>query len=189
MLFRSQSALEYLPEAGDPAVDQDQVAAERERIFAPLSRPSGIPHHQYEYKVRRLVNDYLQPPKTHNRMALGLEYFTRAERELEEVGAADPHELMRVVECGFIRDCAEMAARASLYRTESRWGLYHYRLDYPALDNEKWFVHVNLRKGSDGAMAVFTRPVADYIIPVRDDELTAYHRLRVPARPEATIEA
>ncbi len=34
---------------------------------------------------------------------------------------------MRVMEGHFIRDCAEMAARASLFRKESRWGLYHYR--------------------------------------------------------------
>ena len=54
------------------------------------------------------------------------------------------------MECDFIRDCAEMAARASLYRTESRWGLYHYRLDYPEMDDDNWFVHVNLKKDADG---------------------------------------
>lgn len=183
------SALAYLPEAGEPGLDREQIDAERDRIFAPLSRPRGIPHHQYEYKVRRLVNDYLQPPKTHHRMALGLEYFSRAVAELEEVGAADPHELMRVAECGFIRDCAEMAARASLFRTESRWGLYHYRLDYPQLDNERWFVHVNLKKGGDGAMQLFQRPVAEYVIPVRDEELTAYHRLRVSPAATPAAEA
>lgn len=31
-----------------------------------------------------------------------------------EVGASNPHDLMRVMEGHFIRDCAEMAARASL---------------------------------------------------------------------------
>ena len=38
---------------------------------------------------------------------------------------------MRAMEVSMIRDCAEMAARASLFRTESRWGLYHYRVDHP----------------------------------------------------------
>jgi succinate dehydrogenase/fumarate reductase flavoprotein subunit len=37
---------------------------------------------------------------------------------------------MRAMEVHAIRDCAEMAARASLYRTESRWGLYHNRVDF-----------------------------------------------------------
>src|SRR6202012_3799804 len=157
-----------------PVLDPEQVAAERERLLAPLARPAGVPHHQYEYKVRRLVNDYLQPPKTANRMNKGLEYFLRAKEELDEVGASGPHDLMRVAECAFIRDCAEMAARASLYRTESRWGLYHHRLDYPEMNNDEWFVHVNVKKSADGSMELFKRPVAPYVVPMSRDELAGY---------------
>ncbi|WP_394833772.1 fumarate reductase/succinate dehydrogenase flavoprotein subunit [Pendulispora rubella] len=179
----AEHALGRVAGTDEPRIDEDAVAAERARIFEPLERPNGIPHHQYEYKVRRLVNDYLQPPKTGTRMELGLTYFRRAEGELEEVGATNPHELMRVVECAFIRDCAEMAAVASLHRQESRWGLYHHRLDYPKLDNERWFVHVNVRKGEDGRMAVLERPVAPYVVPMNDDELKGYHGLRIPVSP------
>ncbi len=180
----AQSALDYLDRA--PAVEPLPAAvdAERERILAPLSRRSGVAPHQYEYKVRRLVNDYLQPPKTGNRMTLGLEYFLRAKDELEEVTATSPHELMRVMECHFIRDCAEMAARASLYRTESRWGLYHYRLDFPEMDDRSWFVHVNLKKGDDGEMVAFKRPVEPYLFPIDDGELKTYRQLRIPAEEQ-----
>jgi succinate dehydrogenase/fumarate reductase flavoprotein subunit len=175
----ADSALQYIVDAGDPDLDDDQVQRERERVSKPLTRPSGIPHHQLEYKVRRLVNDYLQPPKTATRMEIGLAHFLRAAEELDEVGATTPHELMRVMECHFIRDCAEMAARASLFRTESRWGLYHHRLDYPEMDDARWFVHVNLQKGEDGQMRAFTRPVAPYVVPMNDDEMKGYHRLRI----------
>jgi succinate dehydrogenase/fumarate reductase flavoprotein subunit len=180
----ADSALEYVKQVDDPAVDADQVERERARVMKPLGRPTGIPHHQFEYKVRRLVNDYLQPPKTAARMEIGLAHFQRAQDELEaEVGAANPHELMRVIESHFIRDCAEMAARASLFRTESRWGLYHYRLDYPELDDREWFVHVNVAKGEDGKMRVFKRPVAPYVVPMNDDEMKGYHRLRIGDAP------
>ena len=88
-------------------------------MFAPLSRPNGIPHHQFEYKVRRLVNDYLQPPKIDSKMQIGLNHFMRLRDDLEELGATSPHELMRVMECHFIRDCAEMArARLDLPNRE-----------------------------------------------------------------------
>ena len=184
----AENALAYVaaaPEAA-PLSDsggRDQIAAEQVRVYAPLSRPGGIPHLQYEYKVRRTVNDYLQPPKTATRMTIGLEHFLRAAADIDEVGALGPHELMRVVEGQFIRDCAEMAARASLFRTESRWGLYHYRLDYPEMDDEHWFVHVNLRKRQDGRMEAFTRPVEPYVVPLDADERRGYHRLRVDATP------
>jgi succinate dehydrogenase/fumarate reductase flavoprotein subunit len=135
--------------------------------------------------VRRLVNDYLQPPKSENRMQNGLAHFMRAEGELAEVGASNPHELMRVMESHFIRDCAEMAARASLYRTESRWGLYHYRQDYPHMDDQNWFVHVNLKKDEHGQMAVFKRPVAPYVVPLDQNELRGYHDLRIATESAA----
>jgi succinate dehydrogenase/fumarate reductase flavoprotein subunit len=96
---------------------------------------------------------------------------------------------MRVLECHFIRDCAEMAARASLFRKESRWGLYHYRLDYPELDNENWFCHVNLKKDEAGAMVAFKRPVAPYLVPLADNELSSYHHLRVNAEQSISASA
>lgn len=183
----AESALDYLPTAVRPQGGEEAIALEQRRVFAPLERPDGIPHHQFEYKLRRLVNDYLQPPKTENRMQLGLWHFLRAQEELEQVGASSPHELMRVMEGHFIRDCAEMAARASLFRTESRWGLYHYRLDYPELNDAEWFVHVNLRRGSDGSMELYKRPVAPYEIPLDHAELRAYHRLRIERAPGRAV--
>jgi succinate dehydrogenase/fumarate reductase flavoprotein subunit len=82
------------------------------------------------------------------------------------MGASTPHELMRTVEVSFIRDCAEMAARASLGRTESRWGLYHQRLDHPDRDDAEWFVHQQIVRDQDGRMTLRTRPVAPYVVPV-----------------------
>jgi succinate dehydrogenase/fumarate reductase flavoprotein subunit len=97
-----------------------------------------------EYKTRRLVNDYLQPPKVTRKMQIALDRFAEVREDLEQLVAADPHELMRALEVHSILDCAEMAARASLFRTESRWGLYHARVDYPETDNENWFCHTIL---------------------------------------------
>lgn len=118
-------------------------------------------------------------------MEQGLEYFLRARAELEELGAAEPHDLMRAAECEFILDCAEMAARASLYRKESRWGLYHYRLDYPEMDNANWFVHANLKRGADGSMLHFTRPIDPYVVPLDEKEMRTYQHLRIETAPAA----
>jgi succinate dehydrogenase/fumarate reductase flavoprotein subunit len=179
----ARNALEYLPTVDYGRVDDGLVQRERERVLAPLNRPNGIPPHLVEYKLRRHVNDYLQPPKSANRLDRGLEYFVRAREEIEQLGAVEPHDLMRAMECAFIRDCAEMAARASLFRTESRWGLYHYRQDFPEMDEENWFVHVNLKLGSDGAMTLFKRSIEPYVVPLDQTELENYRRIRIPAEP------
>jgi HEAT repeat protein len=92
--------------------------------------------------------------------------FDRMRNEIAGIGAATPHELMRAVEVSFIRDCAEMAARSSLTRTESRWGLYHDRSDAPDRDDVQWRYHLNLRKTADGDIEFLKRPVAPYFVPV-----------------------
>jgi succinate dehydrogenase/fumarate reductase flavoprotein subunit len=177
----AENAVAYLATTPPPVAEPAQVAAERARVYRPTRVRGGLPHHQVEYKIRRLVNDYLQPPKATVKLEIGLGHFLRACGDLDAVEADNPHDLMRAMEGHFIRDCAEMAARASLARTESRWGLYHYRLEYPAIDNEHWFVHLNLRKGADGSMQFLKRPVAPYVVPLDDDERWAYHRLRIGA--------
>jgi HEAT repeat protein len=122
-----------------------------------------------EYKLRRFVNDYVAPPKSGARLSLALGAFERMRDDIAAMGARTPHELMRCAEVTFIRDCAEMAARASLARTESRWGLYHDRLDHPHRDDASWFHHLDLYKSpSSGAMEFTARPVAPYLVPVEE---------------------
>jgi len=144
----------------------DQIRAAHELAYRPLQHPDGPPQPQVEYKLRRFVNDYVAPPKTATKLAIAVDTFERMHDEIEQIGARTPHELMRAVEVSFIRDCAEMAARSSLTRTESRWGLYHDRSDVPDRDDVNWRYHLNLRKSPDGAMEFFKRPVAEYFVPV-----------------------
>ncbi|MEV7546089.1 fumarate reductase/succinate dehydrogenase flavoprotein subunit [Streptomyces sp. NPDC089915] len=144
----------------------DQLAAAHELVYRPLRHPDGPPQQQVEYKLRRFVNDYVAPPKSGAKLSLAVEAFTRMSGEIEEMGALTPHELMRCAEVSFIRDCAEMAARASLARTESRWGLYHERLDHPERADADWLYHLDLRKSASGGMEFTARPVEPYVVPV-----------------------
>ncbi|WP_166484196.1 fumarate reductase/succinate dehydrogenase flavoprotein subunit [Streptomyces rhizosphaericus] len=156
----------------------DQLAEAHELIYAPLRNPGGPPQPQVEYKLRRLVNDYVAPPKSGARLSLAIEAFERMRGDIAAMGAHTPHELMRCAEVSFIRDCAEMAARSSLARTESRWGLYHERTDHPLRDDEGWLHHLDLRKSASGAMEFTARPVAPYLVPVAE-----YAPTGGPSRP------
>ncbi|MFG3114770.1 fumarate reductase/succinate dehydrogenase flavoprotein subunit [Streptomyces sp. NPDC048197] len=144
----------------------DQLRAAHELIYRPLRHPDGPPQTQVEYKLRRFVNDYVAPPKSGARLSLAVEHFERMRGEIDRMGARTPHELMRCAEVHFIRDCAEMAARSSLARTESRWGLYHERTDHPYTDDARWLHHLDLRRSAAGRMEFTARPVAPYVVPV-----------------------
>ncbi|MGW3360728.1 fumarate reductase/succinate dehydrogenase flavoprotein subunit [Streptomyces bungoensis] len=153
-------------QAYDGELPEDQLREAHELVYRPLRNPDGPPQPQVEYKLRRFVNDYVAPPKSGARLSLALEAFERMRDDIAAMGARTPHELMRCAEVTFIRDCAEMAARASLARTESRWGLYHDRIDHPRRDDASWFHHLDLYKTPSGAMEFTVRPVAPYLVPV-----------------------
>ncbi len=165
-------------------LDQTQIEAEQQRVFAPLVRSQqgepGLTPEQVEYKLRRMVNDYLQPPKTRQKMEIGLRRFEEIKADIAQIKANNPHELMRAAEVSVIRDCAEMAARASLFRTESRWGLYHYRADFPQKNDHDWFCHAHLKKDASGNMVSLKKPVEPYLIPIEQDEAQSYQKLRIP---------
>ena len=90
------------------------------------------------------------------------------------------HELLRSLEAASILDCADMAAHASLYRTESRWGLYHWRTDYPEKNNDEWFCHTLLSK-KNGVMASEKRAVEPYVVPIAEAEKDLYDKQRIRA--------
>jgi succinate dehydrogenase/fumarate reductase flavoprotein subunit len=92
---------------------------------------------------------------------------------------------MRAMEAHSILDCAEMAAHASLFRTESRWGLYHHFVDHPERDDANWFCHSLLSRDETGQMTLRKKAIEPYIVPVDDEERTAYQRLRVAPSAEA----
>ena len=156
----AEHAMDYIKDIGHVEVTSEIIQNEKDRIMKPLSKPNGIPHTQVEFKLRRFVNDYLQPPKSPKNMQIGLDKFIDYHNVLDEMGARDPHELMRCMEIHFIRDCAEMAAKASLFRTESRWGLYHYRLDFPNRNDDEWLCNTIIRKSEvDNKMTIAKQPL------------------------------
>jgi succinate dehydrogenase/fumarate reductase flavoprotein subunit len=176
-----EEAIAFAAEVDPDPIDPADVLAEQERVLAPARREDGIPANQIEYKTRRLVNDYLQPPKVTRNMQIFRDRLAEVREDLETLMVArDAHELMRALEASSIVDCAEMAAAASLFRTESRWGLYHLRVDHPDRDDENWFCHTILRKDG-GRPSCSKRPVAPYLVPIGEAERDAYSRQRIRA--------
>lgn len=177
--FAGLDAADYIKDVDFAEFDQGEVEAERNRVMAPTKRDDGIPPNQIEFKTRRLVNDYLQPPKVTAKMETAQRRFAEVRDDMENaMYVQNAHELMRSLEASTIMDCAEMAASASLYRTESRWGLYHNRVEYEK-DDENWFCHTLLKKGANGLPESRKQDVKPYIVEIDDDEKDAYSKQRV----------
>ena len=180
--FAGLDAADFVADVEHAGYDDGDVVAEQTRVLAPTKRDDGIPPNQIEYKTRRLVNDYLQPPKVTAKMELAQKRFAETREAMETaMHVRDSHELMRSLEAASIMDCADMAAAASLYRTESRWGLYHNRVEYAGKDDENWFCHTILTKGEGGRPAHRKEPVKPYVVEIDESEKDAYDKQRIGA--------
>jgi len=145
----AESATEFAAGARLGELDHDQVSAfikKQEARFDQSANP--VPIEEFEYKVRRMINDYIVPPKNEYKLNNALWWMNRFRRELtEKVRVRDMHDLFKINEVENIIQCATLSAVASKERKESRWGLWHYRTDYPERNDPDWLKHIVLTQG------------------------------------------
>ena len=128
-----------------PKIDADQLKQIEETkkwIFAPLNRKAEFTVHPTEFEsyVRGVNHNYVGLTKYTSKMQRGLELVKRAKDGCVPLLTADnPHELMRAIEAQNVAELSEVHIQASIMRDESRLGTVHYRVEYPEMNNEKWY--------------------------------------------------
>jgi succinate dehydrogenase/fumarate reductase flavoprotein subunit len=133
----------------------------RNRRFTAAGRDIDV--RELEYKVRRLIGDYVVSPKNEYKLNRWLEWSDRFGFEIKDrVAVRNGHELSKLYEVDHIVRCADYSALASLERRESRWGDAHHRVDYPDRDDQNWRCHVMVHRGdAPDDIQLSTKPVTD----------------------------
>ncbi len=126
-------------------IQEADVFALKKKIYAPLERKGGVSPRD----VIREIQDAIAPVdysviKTASRMKEALAKILAIQGKLDTLVAKDYHELVRCFDAESMAVCAEMFYRASLMRTETRG--FHYREDYPEMDNENWLKWIILKQ-------------------------------------------
>jgi succinate dehydrogenase/fumarate reductase flavoprotein subunit len=150
------------------AHDPRQVDALQDRLAEIEGRQGDVHIEEFEYKVRRLINDYVAPPKNAYKLDQALTWMERFRKELaSKVRVGGVYDLFKTLEVENILGCATLSATASEARKESRWGFVHRRSDYPETDDERWLKHVVLQRGAaDEDVQVSFKPV-ERMEPIR----------------------
>lgn len=145
----AESATEFAAATKKTDLETDQISAFIKKQKDRFNQSgSPIPIEEFEYKVRRIINDYIVPPKNDYKLNQALWWMDRFRRELKEkVQIKDIHDLFKVYEVENIIQCATMSAWASNERKESRWGLWHFRTDYQERNDQEWLKHIVLTQG------------------------------------------
>lgn len=147
----AESAAEYCRAAPRMTIEEAWVERwEREHMGTLAKSDRSVPIAELEYKVRRMINDYVVPPKNEYKLTQGLRWMRTLREDMGRVAAVtNSLEFSKFLEIRNIIDCGLLSARASLERKESRWGYFHYRTDYPEVNNAEWVKHVLLSIGEE----------------------------------------
>jgi succinate dehydrogenase/fumarate reductase flavoprotein subunit len=145
----AESGSQFAREKGLTSFDPSKVDAFLARRGKRLSQGKNpIAVEEFEFKVRRIITDYLTPPKNEYKLKRVLWWMDRFRKELDEmVFVRDMHDLFKTYEVANIIQCATLSAAASLERAESRWLPWHYRSDFPEKNDADWLKHIVLSKG------------------------------------------
>jgi len=160
----AEEAVEFIKSITTVKLNERQVQAvenRRNHRFTVIDRDIDV--REMEYKVRRLIGDYLISPKNEYKLNSWMEWSERIRKEIQDqVVVRNGHDLSKLYEVENIVHCADFSARASLERKESRWGAAHRRTDFPDRDDNQWRCHVIVNRGdSPDDIKVSTRPVRD----------------------------
>lgn len=147
----AESATECAAGVRHSELTMPQAAAVSAKRRQRLTQTQGsVTIEEFEYKVRRLINDYIRPPKNEYKLDRALWWMNRFRKELGEVvRVGDAHDLFKAYEVENIIDCATLSAVASKERKESRWLPWHYRSDFPKKDDANWLKHIVLTRGQE----------------------------------------
>jgi succinate dehydrogenase/fumarate reductase flavoprotein subunit len=150
-MISAEQASAFAEKTSTPLLEPDQVAAVIADQKAKLAQDKNqIAVEEFEFKVRRLINDYIRPPKNAYKLKRALWWVERFRQEARTmVRVRNMHDLFKLYEVENIIQCAKLSATASLERTESRWGIWHFRSDCPKRDDSNWLKHIILRAGED----------------------------------------
>jgi succinate dehydrogenase/fumarate reductase flavoprotein subunit len=158
----AEQAVDFVSREAKTSLNDGQIRAieeERNRRFSSAGRDIDV--RELEFKVRRLIGDYVISPKNAYKLQRWMEWAERFKNEIQaQVSIHNAHELSKLYEVENILECACLSARASMERKESRWGDAHHRTDFPDRDDRNFLCHMVLKQGMDPAEIIVTpKPV------------------------------
>lgn len=164
----ARGAMKYIEEQSMlPELDQDQIDAEKERIFAPYMRPEKealrIYNDEMEERMQRIMDEYAGG--VHQYFRMNEPQLLKARKEIRHLKEQEKylycdnfHDLMNIHETIDRLDVAEVLIEHLLYRKETRWPGWQTRTDYPEKDEEFHCFVNSVRDSQTGEIKVFKRP-------------------------------
>ncbi|MBE3586344.1 MAG: FAD-dependent oxidoreductase [Thermoanaerobacter sp.] len=133
-------------------IDKDVINQLKEDIYLPLKIKNGVGYQRFENKMRKIMSRYVGIGRTKKGLKTAEEELLRLSKYIPKLQARNGHELLRCQEAKHLIINAQLVVRGALTREESRFGLSHYRGDFPQSKDE-WHKSI-LQKNKDGEVEI-----------------------------------
>ncbi len=157
-----EMAAQRAKEVGETSLSTDnqaQIDEKRRLCEQLLSRETGPKWPEALLALQNIMDYYAGRVRSETMLDAGYARVQRLRQRVHaELRAENPHELMRCLEVVNLLDIAETVMLSAKERRESRFGLSHYRADFPQTDDENWFKFLAVKR-QDGKTMVITRPI------------------------------
>jgi adenylylsulfate reductase, subunit A len=110
--------------------DLKEISAEKESVYQPLERKSGMKPKEFEHVIRQIMTYYMGYIRNAEGIKLAREKLGLVESSMETMRAENLHELMRSLEARHLLRHCQLSALACAERKESGRTIY-VRSDYP----------------------------------------------------------
>jgi adenylylsulfate reductase subunit A len=130
----------------------------------PSVNPNYITPRLYLYRLNKIMDEYVAGTSNFYRtngksLERGLELLNKLKEDSKKLSAGNLHELMRAWENYHRSVVGELHLRHILFREETRYPGFYYRMDHQKLDEVNWKVFVNSKiNKSTGEVEVFKKP-------------------------------
>ncbi|MFC1901154.1 FAD-dependent oxidoreductase [Chloroflexota bacterium] len=83
--YAGRKAAAYAREVGEPRISREQVALEKERVYAPVKRSGGMEWKELHAGIARAMQYYVSEYKTENLLTMGLNTLRKIEKRVGSV--------------------------------------------------------------------------------------------------------
>lgn len=145
--YAGRKAAQAAAQAVYTAFSEEDVEAEKKRIYAPLGRERGINWKELNMAISKAMQNYCGGIKNEELLNEGLSLLQEYEDTIvPQLCCDNPHELVRTHEVLDILTVSKMILHACLLRKSSSKPLYFERTDYPEMDPERDAHFITLRQ-------------------------------------------
>jgi succinate dehydrogenase/fumarate reductase flavoprotein subunit len=178
--YAGRHAVKYIEKITKPIIDIPQISAEKTRIYSPLNRSNGIRWKELNMHITRIMQNYCGEIKSERFLNIGLKQLKYIEKkEVPELVAQNPHELIRTLEVLNILTNAEIIIHSCLARKASSKQLHFKRSDFPEIDPPEWHKFITV-KLENNRVKVSEKPI-DYYGSLREN-YESYNKEYIGAR-------